>query len=312
MEDKPVKYQIMVKILMLLLSRRKITAREIADRYDVSIRSVYRYVEELSVSGIPVDVARGRYGGITIADTFKLPAGYFTREEYASAINALRAFSTQVGDEATLSALEKLERQQKNDKRELAVCGNIIVDGGSWGDVGKFSEKMQVCERAVNESLSLEIDYISRGGEHSKRVIDAHVLIYKQNVWYVYAFCHTKQDFRTFKIGRIRTARFTGGSFTKKPIAKDEIPLNFSYSSEQLTDVTLKIRKEALSDVEEWIGVDNVEPRGDGLIAQVRLPDDERLVNKILGFGGNVSVVRPEKLRESVRQAALRITENYS
>jgi predicted DNA-binding transcriptional regulator YafY len=304
------KYQIMVKILMQLLSKRKLTAKEIADKYEISIRSVYRYIEELNVSGIPVDCARGRYGGITIADTFRLPAGYFTKEEYASAINALTAFSTQLNDQAALSALEKLQRQQKNDKRELSVCGNIIVDSSSWGDAGKFSDKMDVCEKAVNESLSLEIDYISRGGEHSKRVIDPHVLILKQNVWYVYAYCHTKQDFRTFKIGRIKNARFTGRKFEKKVINREDIPLNFYYSNEELMEVTLEIDKAHLSEVEDWLGIDNIEPKGNALIATVNLPQ-EGLVEKLLSLGKGVKVLAPQSLKTQLKTAAQEVVESY-
>lgn len=304
------KYRIMIKMLMLLMSRRKVTANEIADRFEISVRSVYRYVEELSVAGVPLDVARGRYGGIYIADTFKLPAGYFTRGEYAAIINALTAMLSTVDDDELKSALEKIKREQKSDKRELAVCGNIIVDGGAWADLGKFPDKMKVCEQAVQGSLSLEIDYISREGEHSRRVIDPHVLIYKQNVWYVYAFCHSRQDFRTFKIGRIKGARFTGRSFEKREITKDEIPLNFDYSSEQLIPVTLAIKKDALADVEEWLGVDNVEPYGDGLIANVSLPDDDMLVDKILGYGGKVKVVAPADLKKRVKATALAIAED--
>ncbi|MDE7163575.1 MAG: YafY family transcriptional regulator [Clostridia bacterium] len=303
------KYQIMIKMLMLLTSRRKVTAAEIADRFEISVRSVYRYVEELNVAGVPLDVVRGRSGGIYIADTFKLPSGYFTRGEYAATVNALTAMSSSVDDEDIISALEKLQRQQKADKRELSVCGNIIVDGGAWADLGKFPQKMKVCEQAVRDSLCLEIDYISRDGEHSRRVIDPHVLILKQNVWYIYAFCHTKQDFRTFKIGRIKGARFTGRNFVKKEITKDEIPLNFEYTSEQLIPVTLEIKKDALADVEEWLGVDNIEPRGNGLVATLSLPDDEMLVDKILGYGGKVKVISPLPLKEKVRAAALAIAE---
>lgn len=303
------KYPIMIKMLMMLTSRRKVTAREIADRFEISVRSVYRYVDELNVAGVPVDVVRGRYGGIFIADTFKLPSGYFTRGEYAATVNALTAMSSTMDDGDILSALEKLQRQQKTDKRELAVCGNIIVDGGAWADLGRFPQKMKVCEQAVRDSLCLEIDYISRDGEHSKRVIDPHVLILKQNVWYIYAFCHTRQDFRTFKIGRIKGARFTGRGFVKKEITKDEIPLNFEYTAEQLISVTLEIKKDALADVEEWLGVDNIEPRGEGLVATVSLPDDEMLVDKILGYGGKVKVLAPLPLKEKVRAAALAIAE---
>ncbi len=301
------KYQVMIKMLLLLTSRRKVTAREIAERFEISVRSVYRYVEELNVAGVPIDVVRGRYGGIFIADTFKLPSGFFTREEYAAVENALTAMLSTMSDEDLISALEKLKRQQKADRRELSVCGNIIVDGGAWADLGKFPQKMKVCEQAVKDSLCLEIDYISRDGEHSKRVIDPYVLILKQNVWYVYAFCHTRQDFRTFKIGRIKGARFTGRGFTKEEIDRRDIPLNFEYTSEQLVPVTLEIAANAVADVEEWLGVDNIEPRGNGLVANVSLPDDGMLVDKILGYGGKVKVVAPADLKKRVRETALAI-----
>ncbi len=304
------KYQIMVKMLMLLLSRRKASAREIAERYEISLRSVYRYAEELAVAGIPVDVSRGRYGGISIADTYRLPMGYFTKDEYAAAINALAAMLSQVNDEAALSALEKLKMQTKRERADVAVNGGIIVDGGTWGDTKKFSDKMAVCEKAVNESLSLYIDYISRSGEHSRRVIDPHVLIFKQNVWYVYAFCHTKQEFRTFKIGRIKSARFTGKSFKKREITRDEIPLGFGYRSDELIEVTLEIEKDRLPDVEEWIGIDNIEPRANKFVAEVSLPDDEGLVSKLLGFGGGIKIVSPASLREKVIAAAKKIIDS--
>lgn len=306
------KYEIMFKIMMQLLNKRKITAPEIAERYEVSVRSVYRYIEELTVCGVPIDVARGRYGGISIADTFRLPTGYFTRGEYAATINALNAMAQQISDEDLISAREKLESKQKAEKRELSVCGNVIIDGGTWGDVKKFSDKMRVCEQAVNECKSLLIDYISREGEHSKRVIDPYVLIYKKNVWYVYSFCHTKQDLRTFKIGRIKSASFTGATFIKPELSRDDIDLNFTYSNDQLIDVTLEIDKNFVYDAEEWLGIDNIEPRGDKYIATMTLPDDSVLVNKILSYGGAVKVLEPAELCKRVKTAAESVAKQYS
>lgn len=300
------KYRTMMKILATLLSRKKITAAELAERYEVSQRTIYRYIDDLSVAGIPVEVMRGRYGGITISDAFRLPAGYFTREEYNATRSALDAWAAQVGDEAAVSALEKIERQQKNDKRELAVCANIIVDGGVWGDMGAFTEKMKLCERAVNDRACLEIDYISREGEHSRRVIDPYVLILKRNVWYVYAFCHTKQEFRTFKIGRMKKVFMTGGHFERREISREDIPLNFTYSSEDMTKLTLEIERSALADAEEWLGVDAIEPRGNALICEISLPR-EGLANKILSFGGAVKVLAPAGLAEQIKDIAARI-----
>ena len=303
------KYQIMIDIMMLLLSKRKLSAQEIANRYDISQRSVYRYIDELNLCGVPIDVARGRYGGISIADTFRLPSWYFTREEYTATINALNAMSSQVSDENVISALEKLQSQQKLDKEGRNVCGNIIVDGGTWGDSKKFSDKMRVCEIAVNERKSLLIDYISREGEHSRRVIDPYVLIFKQNVWYIYSFCHTKQTFRTFKVGRIKQASFTGETFEKKEITRDEINLNFYYNSVTMVDVTLEIEKATLPDAEDWLGMDNIEPRGNKFIARITAPDDGGLVNQILSYGGTVKVLEPLDLREKVRAAAEKILQ---
>lgn len=297
----------MMDIMNMLLSKRKLTASQIAERYGISERSVYRYVEELNVCGVPVDVVRGRYGGLRIADSYKLPMGYFTRGEYEATVNAITAMSSQVNDENLSSALNKLTSQQKKEKRELSVCGNIIVDGGSWG-ANKLNEMMRICEEAVNNSICLYIDYISRSGEHSKRVIEPHVLVLKKNVWYVYAFCHTKQSFRTFKIGRIKNASFTE-PFTKRSFTRDEIDLNFYDTQKSLIDVTLEIAPSSLADAEEWLGIDNIEPQGDALVANLSLPDDDGLVNKILSYGGAVKVLEPKSLGERVAAAARRIAD---
>jgi predicted DNA-binding transcriptional regulator YafY len=305
------KYRTMIKILLLLLSKRKTTAKEIAERFEISTRSAYRYLDELSMAGVPIYSERGRYGGICIADTYKLPVGFFTRAEYAAAINALKAMTFQVDDEDLLSALEKLERQVKNERQDMSVCGNILVDSSSWNGGHQFSEKMHLCEQAVNECRSIQIDYISREGEHSKRIVDPYVLIYKQNVWYLYAFCHTKKDFRTFKIGRIRSANLTESTFYKKEVKRADIPLSFTYSEEQLVSVTLSIDKSALPEVEDWLGVENIEPFGNNLRAQLQLYNDGTLVNKILSFGKAVTVLEPANLKEQVKEAAMAVGKLY-
>jgi predicted DNA-binding transcriptional regulator YafY len=304
------KYQIMIDILISLLAKRKLTAKQIADKHEISTRSVYRYIEELNVCGVPVDVARGRYGGITIADTYRLPAGYFTRDEYTSTLNAINAMMSQVDDNNLNTAYEKLLRQQKSERKDLSVSGNIIVDGSSWGDAKKFTEKMRVCEQAAKTQSCILIDYISREGVHSKRTIDPHLLIFKRNVWYVYAFCHSKQEFRTFKIGRIKNATITGEKFKKLEFSREDLDLDFYYPQEKLVDITLEIDKATLSDAEEWLGIDNIEPRGNNFVANITLPDDEWLVNKILSFGGDIKVIQPQTLKQKVITAAKKVIEN--
>jgi predicted DNA-binding transcriptional regulator YafY len=137
------------------------------------------------------------------------------------------------------------------------------------------------------------------------------VLIFKQKVWYVYAFCRTKKDFRTFKIGRIKSARFTGERFVKREINKEDIPLNFYFTSEQLIDVKLQIESNALADVEEWIGIDNINTSGEQIYASVSLPYDEEIIQKLLSFGGKVKVLSPQSLQERVKESALEVLRLY-
>ena len=115
--------------------------RRILAENGVSERSIYRYVEELIVAGVPIDIIRGRNGGICLPDTYRLPENFFTKDEYTAAINALGALYEQLHDDTIKSALDKLRQKSKEDSRNLTISGNILVDSGSWGDVYDFSEK---------------------------------------------------------------------------------------------------------------------------------------------------------------------------
>ena len=141
------KFEIMIGMLFDLLSRRRMNANELAGKYGISTRSVYRYVEEMTVSGIPIDVARGSGGGIYISDAYKLPKGFMTREEYRRAIEAMQAMESELADPVLQSAIAKLSAAIKEERNDGAIAGNILVDSGTWGGERKFSEKLLLIER---------------------------------------------------------------------------------------------------------------------------------------------------------------------
>ena len=84
------KFYYLLDILFELLAKRKVTASYLAEKHEISVRSVYRYVDLLSIN-VPIYVKRGRDGGICISDSYKLPVGFMTKEEYESAMEALDA-----------------------------------------------------------------------------------------------------------------------------------------------------------------------------------------------------------------------------
>ncbi len=306
------KYQHMIDMLFVLLTKRRVSAGELAARYNISVRTVYRYIDEMTVAGIPIDVARGAGGGIYISDAYKLPKGYMTREEYESAIGAMQAMESELGDPALSSAIRKLSAKAKEERQDGAITGNILVDSGTWGSERKFSEKLALLERSIAEKEALEIDYTARGGERTRRVILPHLLVYKQNIWYVYAYCRMRGAFRLFKIGRMRSILKTGEQFAPMPFSRDDVPLSFWTDGERTVEAKFLISPEVLPFAEEWLGIENVHEKDGRFVADVTLPDDESLVEKILSAGAGFKVLSPASLAERVRDEARKIAESYS
>ena len=299
------KFTILLEILFDLLAKRKLTATYLAEKYEISTRTVYRYIDLLSMS-VPIYIKRGRNGGICISDNYKLPVGFMTKEEYASAIEALEAMYSQLPEERFLVAKRKLSAQTKSETRELVLSGEIgtiLVDGGAWGDTRAFSDKLRLVEEAIRDKFILEIEYHSRAGEKTQRKIEPHVLVFKQSVWYVYAFCHKQRAFRLFRLGRIFSALNTEERFQKRPFKREDIPLNY-WTSEKSVDVQFEIRSDAFADAQDWLGVENMRRLNDNWYADVTLPDDEALVRKIVGLGAGIKVLSPQSLQTRVAQAA--------
>lgn len=307
------KYEILTDILFELLSKRKVTARYLAEKHATSERTIYRYLDILAVS-VPLQIQRGRNGGVFISDSYKLPVNFMTKEEYGAAIEALGAMYSQLPEERFLAARRKLSAQAKSESRDLTLSGavgTILVDSGTWGDTRSFSEKLRLFEGCIRDCAVLEVDYNSRMGEHTHRRIEPHVLVFKQSVWYVYAFCRKKRAFRLFRLGRISTAVLTGEKFIRRPFRREDIPLNYWTDETSSVDVRLEVSEEAFADVQDWLGGENLRRTDEKWYADVRLPDDSVLIRKIVSFGATVKVLFPESVRQKVRETAEKIALLY-
>ena len=308
------KFTILLEILFELLAKRKVTAPYLAEKYEISPRSVYRYIDQLSMT-VPIYVKRGRDGGVCISDSYKLPKGFMTKEEYEAAIEALETMYAQLPEPRFLEAKHKLSAQVKSETRDLAISGeigSILVDGGTWGDSNAFSGKLRLLENAVKNHTVLEIEYHSRKSEKTQRKIEPHVLVFKQNVWYLYAFCHKQRDFRLFRVGRILSTLETEESFVRREFKREDIPLRFWTEESEQIPVRLEIKNEAFADAMDWLGGENLKEISGKWYAELSLPGGEGLVRKILGFGAGIQVLSPLSLREKIENAAKEIAKAYA
>lgn len=215
-------FSILTEILLELLSKRKITAKYIAEKYEISPRTAYRYIDRIAQSA-PVYVKRGRNGGVYIADTYKLPVGFMTETEYEAILDALSLAYAQSAEERFLQARRKLATQAKTERKEYAFQGEI---GSVWIEELRnptATDTLRLMEECIAEKIVLTIDYTDKNGFSSRRNIEPHVLVFRKNSEAVYAFCHTARAFRLFSLDGVRAALKTETLFRKRPFEKADI-----------------------------------------------------------------------------------------
>ena len=306
------KYQMMLKILFLLLARKKVSAKYIADRYEISLRTVYRYIDELSLSDVPIYNIRGRNGGYAISDSYKIPANFLTEEESEKVIQTLSELNNELGSSVLDTAIQKIGSISKQNGNDLHISfGNLVIDGSGWGTGDVYGETIKIIQKAIEENEAILISYRDRDGEPSSRTIEPHTLILKQGLWYVYAYCRLRNSFRLFKVGRIDKIMLLDEKFNKRQTEDIKSVLSKFYDATP-EDIDLLIDESIRPDVEEWLGVNKISVSQSGKItASVKLPISDYLTAKILSFGSKIKVLAPENLKKAVIETAQSVEDLY-
>ena len=304
--------QHLIEILFILLSRDKVSAKYLADRLDLSIRTVYRYIDDLSTV-VPLYNTRGRNGGFQISETYKLPASFLTKDESEFLIGVLNGMNGELNSQTLSTIINKITAISKKSKIDATLnFGNLIIDGGPWGDVEGYKETITFFENAIENLKVINIGYRDREGILTEREIEPHTLILKQGLWYIYAYCLKRNEFRLFKAGRIEKANATNKTFIRRETDNLKETLKSWYENLSSETIELLVDKSVKADVEEWLGVDKVHTNQEGKIkATFNLPIDKVLVGKILSFGNKVKVESPKTLKTAIKSAVLEISKLY-
>lgn len=205
------------KILYYLLDRGHATAPELAERFEVSVRTVYRDIDALSGAGIPVYTETGRNGGIYLMNNYMLDRTVLSDGEKMEILSALQGMGT-IGNGNGKAAFEKLSglfRVQPENWYEM--------DFSRWGSQTADTEKFETLKTAVISHNRVEILYAGAGQEKMKRTVEPFKLLYKSNAWYLKAWCTEKEALRLFKLNRILEWKLLEESFYPKNILPTEV-----------------------------------------------------------------------------------------
>ena len=289
------------KIIYFILEKGRVTAPELAEKFEVSVRTIYRDVDVISSAGIPIYVTTGRSGGIQILDNYVLDKAFFSDKEKHDILSALQSFSVidNTYERELLTKLSALFNTQPENWVE--------VDFSRWGSKTQDNAKFEQLKNAAINHKVVTIVYVSSYSKKTKRNIHPLKLYYKSKEWYVKAYCAEKKDFRLFKINRIIDCEI---------LDEDFIPVQFPelQDTEQngYNKIVLRFPKEMAYRVYDEFTEDEITEQENGdFIAAAYMPEDTWLIGYLLSYGVYVEVIEPAYLRKVLSDEAKKIYEKY-
>lgn len=296
----------MFGILCLLLEREKITAKELADYFEVSVRTIHRDLLDLSSAGFPVTTQQGIGGGISLLPHFKYNKSVLNKEDIDLILAGIQGFASIDDSSKIKTLLAKLRLWQEN---KLLLENDIIIDFTSWNHKSTTIEKIKIIRSAIASRRLLEIEYYSSKG-YSKRIIEAYKLIFKQEYWYLFAYCTNRQDFRVFKVNRISNLQLCNETYIER--TDYEIPLlhsAFSNNSGELVTVRMDKAYEFLAI--DFFGKDNIEEIDNSLYISFYTEYPQWIISTFASLGDKAEIIEPQTLRNDLKQFLEQAKKQY-
>jgi predicted DNA-binding transcriptional regulator YafY len=302
-------------ILIQLQSRRVVKAMDIAERFNISLRTVYRDVKTLEEAGIPIIGEAGV--GYSIMDGYRLPPVMFTREE-ATAFLTAEKFVEKLTDASTMahhkSAMYKIRAILKTSEK------NLLEDIDSKIEVVKNHSQLRVDNKdhiqtllnSIAQKKVITIDYFANHSqEHTKRDIEPIGIFYKDSYWHLIAFCRMRDDYRDFRIDRINRVVVTDNIFDNKhPTLKAYIAQ--TAKEQELEMVVIRIDKSIYTHLEYqkyYSGFVSEKTVGNQIEMMFLTISLEGFARWFMMYGDQAEIISPDSLRERVTNLAAAIAQ---
>ena len=295
----------LIGILSILLQEEKVTAPKLAEKFEVSRRTINRDIEDLCKAGIPIITSQGAGGGISIMDGYKLDRTILSSKDMQMIMAGLRSLDSVSGSHYYGQLMEKIKSGSSD-----YISGNesILIDLSSWYK-DSLSPKIEMVQDAIEVGKTLKFQYYAPSG-NTERKVEPYFLIFKWSSWYVYGYCLLRNDYRLFKLNRM-TSMDLAENFEKR----SEVPMpDLSNKKEFPTQKKVKAVFDSSMKwhlIEEY-GAESFTERPDGkLLFEHDYADDEGLLSWMLSLKNQVTVLEPESIREKLFYIASQLTNKY-
>ncbi len=282
------------KILYYLLDKGTVTAPELAKKFEVSVRTIYRDIDMLSGAGIPVYTTTGHGDGIHLFDNFVLKKSLLSEQKMQDILIGVQSLSA-VQYPDTDGVMSKLKATF-----QIAESDWIEIDFSRWGSiVEKEKQYFEMLKRSILGRQEIQFLYYNSLGEVSQRRCQPLKMVYKDKAWYLYAYCLKRNDYRLFRISRIKELLVTDQYFKSHSEMKESV---FSLMEEMGKPITIELSfpKEVSYRVYDRFEDDVIKWNGQEIRVNVTLPETEWLYSFIMSFGNQISIMYPVSLKEKI------------
>ncbi|MGG4547284.1 YafY family protein [Rossellomorea marisflavi] len=299
----------MLAILWMLRSGEKVTAKQISEKLEMNIRTVYRYIDTISTSGVPIISEPGPTGGYTLLNHFIEAPLFFDVEEQTSLFHAA-VFAEEAGyygGEPLNRAISKLSKYSNQEQERMVNHHLTSLEVISPLRPHSLEPFLKELEHAVADGYSVKMIY-HKSSEQQKheRVVDPYKMLYWNNKWYVIGFCHHRSDLRSFRVDRIKRVWLTEKTFCRPEdfSARDFFMKNLFPTikeKERITRMVISGNENTLNDVcRHWFLGHYVQERESNQAVFLLEKDivHAYIPNVLLPYGKSIQVVEPVSLKK--------------
>ena len=295
----------LIGILSVLLQKEKMTAPELAKRFEVSRRTINRDIEDLCKAGIPIQTSQGTGGGISIMEGYRLDRTILTSKDMQMILAGLRSLDSVSGSSYYCQLMEKI---RTGSSEFISGRDSILIDLSSWyGD--SLTPKIETIQEAIENRHLVRFQYYAPSGE-SERTVEPYFLVFRWSSWYLWGWCKDRKDFRMFKLNRMDRIQKTDERFECRNIGMPDL------SNEKIFPGGIKV-KVLFEPDQKWRLVEEFGPKcfteyDDGrLLFTGDYTDLGSLITWLMTFGDKAEVFEPREAREAISQMVKRMMKIY-
>lgn len=283
----------MIGILSILLQQEKVTAPYLAEKFEVSRRTIHRDIEALCMAGIPLVTEQGKNGGVSIMEGYKIDRTLLSTSDMQAILAGLRSLDSVSGSSRYAQLMEKLSAGASN---LLAGDAHILIDLSSWYKAS-LSPKIELLHQAILTGRKVSFTYFAPKGE-SRRTVEPYDLIFQWANWYLWGWCEKRADFRLFKLGRMIGLE-VGGAFEKRAVPLPDLSPERVFPP--LYQVKARIHPSFKWRLIEEYGPESFRVQPDGmLLFSFGFVDKTSIVSWIASFGEGAELLEPAEFRKDI------------